>query len=338
MREHAALPRTTLLAWAILVSGATGACYASSDAAADGADSGETDDGGLVDGDVRREEGGVDDAAPDDVGADRPEAPEGMVYVAAGPFLMGSDDSDCPWDAPMHEVWLSSYFIDVLEVCNGDYEECVRAGACDPPIYAESLTRPIYFGAAEFSAFPVIQLPTGWRGAGAFCHWLGKRVPTEAEWEKAARGGCELRGDPDLCEPGLDDPLWPWGNRDPSCEDGNVFRTCFGSDTAPVGAFSRDLGPYGTLDMVGNVRELVEDWFMPDYYERSPARNPVGPSESEATGSCLGVEGACHVARGGSFGGDPGSPPGLGDALPCRRGSAYPSPDTGFRCAADAPW
>lgn len=196
-----------------------------------------------------------------------------MVLIPAGEFIMGNDAGDDD-EKPEHTVYLDEFCIDKYEVTNAQYKECVDAGVCNPPARPSSPSRFSYYGNPEFDNYPVIWIT--WNDAQTYCKWRGKRLPTEAEWEKAARG--------------TDGRLWPWGNSDP---DGSKANLCDVNcthdwkeshlddgytDTAPVGSFEAGKSPYGVYDMVGNVREWVADWYAPDYYRNGPDRNPPGPS------------------------------------------------------------
>ena len=118
-----------------------------------------------------------------------------MVRVPAGPFLMGSEDGGQD-EQPEHSVVLDEFTIDQYEVTNAHYKQCVDAGVCDPPERVDSETRPRYFGEPEFANYPVIGVT--WADAQTYCEWRGARLPTEAEWEKAARG--------------TDGRILPWGD------------------------------------------------------------------------------------------------------------------------------
>jgi formylglycine-generating enzyme required for sulfatase activity len=199
-----------------------------------------------------------------------------MALIPAGEFLMGSERGQ-PDERPGHTVYLDEFYIDQYEVTNSRYEACVKDGACEPPAFSSSLERPDvlfwkgYYGSELYDRFPVVYVD--WYMAKAYCEWRGARLPTEAEWEKAARGD-------------LDGKQYPWGDADPTCEQAN-YANCV-AETSPVGSF--DPNAYGLYDMAGNVSEWVADWYAENYYELSPTENPVGP-----------MDGEYHVVRGGAF-------------------------------------
>jgi formylglycine-generating enzyme required for sulfatase activity len=221
--------------------------------------------------------------------------------IDAEEFLMGSPEGDQNADEdefPQHQVYLDAYQIMAYEVTNRQYRQCVRSGVCSTP----ANTR---YDTDEYADHPVTNV--SWSMAGTFCHWAGARLPTEAEWEAAARGG-------------LPGKQYPWGDETPVCEpgapNGANFSECSG-DTMPVGSFSPN--KYSLYDMAGNVWEWVADWYASDYYANSPAENPPGPESGDYL-----------VLRGGSW---------YGDALFLRvadrrwfvPGSTYNG--LGFRCA-----
>lgn len=206
------------------------------------------------------------------------------VWVPPGEFLMGSSDVD--WlassdEQPQHSVYLDGYWIAKTEVTVAQYRRCVEAGACTEPGSSDGCT----YNMVGKENHPVNCV--SWEQAAAYCEWAGCRLPTEAEWEKAARG--------------TDGRIYPWGNSfDGSklnfCDINCVYphRNASANDryeaTAPVGSFPSGASPYGALDMAGNVWEWVADWYDRDFYAQSPAQNPSGPEN-----------GAFRVLRGGSW-------------------------------------
>jgi formylglycine-generating enzyme required for sulfatase activity len=178
---------------------------------------------------------------------------ETLVYIPAGEFAMGDDSSD----APVHRVYLEAFWIDQTEVTNEMYAKCVASGECDPP---KNTNR---FSNSAYANHPVIYV--NWNMANVYCHWAGRRLPTEAEWEKAAQGT-------DIGNPNIT-------NR--------RYNTLLISE---VGKYPDDKNIYGAYDLVGNVFEWVNDWYSENYYKSSPFSNPKGPDL-----------GQYRVARGGSW-------------------------------------
>ena len=192
-----------------------------------------------------------------------------MVLIPAGPFEMGSADG-AEDEQPVHTVILNAFYIDQYEVTNSRYAICVDAGVCDPTTdttaYESSYSRRVYYGNPEYANYPVIY--ASWYEAQAYCQWRGGRLPTEAEWEKAARGG-------------LQGKIYPWGDETPLCEVGSKYGAtfdddgmCNDADTTQVGSYAPN--GYGLYDMAGNVWEWVSDYYDENYYSNSPLENPTG--------------------------------------------------------------
>ncbi len=227
------------------------------------------------------------------------------VDVPAGPFVMGSA-TGAPDERPVHAVMVSSVKLDRHEVTNARYRACVKAKACKPPALPTSHTRKRYFDDPAYDDFPVVFV--SWHQAAAFCRFAGGRLPTEAEWEKTARGPA-----PDLRE-------YPWGDEAPDCRLANFggAKGCVG-DTDRVGARPAGASPFGAHDMAGNVWEWTFDWYAAGYYAVSPATDPRGPKE----GTLKVLRGGCWDAGASSL------------RVSCRKPElpAAWADNVGFRCA-----
>ena len=199
-----------------------------------------------------------------------------MVHVPAGEFVMGADQGSAA-SRPAHVVYLDAYYIDTYEVTNARYKKCELSGACRSIERFEEISGPMQ---------PIVGVK--WEDAETFCRWEGKRLPTEAEWEKAARGP--------------NGRVYPWGDM-LSCErsnygnggpgvNGKARHPCPENEGRPVnvGSYMGDVSVYGAYDMGGNVWEYVADYYDANYYKRSPVRNPEGP-----------MTGLSHVIRGGAW-------------------------------------
>ena len=205
----------------------------------------------------------------------RPADGMSMQFVPPGEVLMGSTGADPDASAdekPQRIVTLEAFWIDRTEVTNAMYARCVAAGKCPAPAQTKSATRPAYYGAGQYADFPVIYV--SWQEARTYCQWAGGDLPSEAQWERAARDS--------------DGRLYPWGSAAPDCKLAN-FAGCNG-DTLAVGSNPGGASPYGVLDLAGNVYEWVLDWYQADYYQAAPAQNPPGPAS-----------GTQRVLRGGSW-------------------------------------
>jgi formylglycine-generating enzyme required for sulfatase activity len=206
-----------------------------------------------------------------------------LLYVPADEFTMGSDNGDSD-ERPVHSVYLDAFWIDQTEVTNAMYAKCVGAGLCKEPTSKESYTHSSYYGNSEFDNYPVLYVD--WSMAKTYCEWVGRRLPAEAEWEKAARW--------------LDENIYPWGNT----FDGTLVNFCETSclfdwanqsfndrfeDVAPVGSYSSGQSIYGALDMAGNVWEWVSSLYKSYPYDATDGRENLDSSEA-------------RVLRGGSWG------------------------------------
>jgi formylglycine-generating enzyme required for sulfatase activity len=237
-----------------------------------------------------------------------------LVCIPAGEFTQGSTANDPLADTneqPQHLVYIDAFWIDRTEVTNAMFTQCVAAGAChkrDISPYLWGVTLPSgtpYYGEDRFQDYPAIVLDSN--EAQAYCQWAGRRLPSESEWEKAARG--------------MDARAYPWGSG-LECNQAN-FLGCL-SMPAPADSYPQSASPYGALNMAGNLWEWTADWYDPVYYAQAPSQNPHGPKT-----------GQYHTLRGGGW-------RSLSYQLRvANRSSGKPEHATdgeiGFRCAWDAP-
>ena len=248
-----------------------------------------------------------------------------MILIPAGRYRMGNASGRAaPDQGPAHQVYLDAYYIDKHEVTFGEYEQFIQDGGYEKKRFwtkegwefiqsneikgyltlgqplAGKTTQKLYNAPNQ----PVIGI--SWYEADAYCRWAGKRLPTEAEWEKAARG-----------EKGF---LYPWGNE--MIFENIPYRITNGRRTVSVGSFPKGASPYGVRDMAGNVWEWCRDWYDGAYYTKSPSQNPQGPKS-----------GTHHVLRGGGWGSTRLQLQSIYRYydLPTYRGF-----NVGFRCASDA--
>jgi formylglycine-generating enzyme required for sulfatase activity len=223
-----------------------------------------------------------------------------LLYVPEGEFSMGSEGSYSN-ESPVRNVYLDAYWIDKTEVTNYMYTMCVNDMKCNIPFKSEQHPND-YYGNSEYDNFPVVYV--AWDDANKYCKWAGRRLPTEAEWEKAASWN-EIK---------MEKYVYPWGN-EPSCEGINLC----GKNIDQVGSFQNDSSPYGILDMGGNVDEWVFDWFY--LYEVLPTVNPVASTPRQY-----------RILRGGTYNSD-----GVPTTFRNWVNPLSSNGGTGFRCAQDAP-
>jgi formylglycine-generating enzyme required for sulfatase activity len=213
-----------------------------------------------------------------------------MVRVPAGTFTMGSPGGEGGNDEhPQHQAYLDEFYIDKYEVTNRQYKQFCDATSRSCPPDPNLIGMPRYF--ADYPDYPVVEV--SWDDAVAYASWVGKRLPTEAEWEKAARG--------------TDGRKYPWGNAAPGTnrygnfadESANRRRPLSSivtgyddgyANMAPAGSFPAGASPYGCLDMAGNVWEWCNDWYDEGYYGKSTNNDPTGPTD-----------GSSRVVRGGGW-------------------------------------
>jgi formylglycine-generating enzyme required for sulfatase activity len=191
-----------------------------------------------------------------------------MVLVPAGKFARGSTLGDD--ETPVRQIYLNAFYMDKFEVTVGQYARYLEATEMEEPPDWNTMNH------TQHQKRPVVNV--SWEDAVNYCKWAGKRLPTEAEWEKAARG--------------TDGRIYPWGNEAPTRLHANYGRKDWNDHLAlaPVGSFEAGKSPYGIYDMAGNAWEWVFDWYGLDYYKNGPDKNPIGPAKGEE-----------KVVRGGSW-------------------------------------
>jgi formylglycine-generating enzyme required for sulfatase activity len=237
-----------------------------------------------------------------------------VVLIPAGSFPMGVPHGDRDGgrdEYPRHDVYVDAFYIDKFEVTNGQYLAFVKATGHRVPQNPNNPTRNLWQGDTISEALvdrPVINVD--WADAVAYCSWAGKRLPTEAEWEKAAKGTSDRR--------------FPWGNVEPTNKHLNFNQRWIGEKTLmPVGSYEAGKSPFGVYDMAGNVWEWVQDWYDPKYYEKSPAKNPKGPET-----------GTRRVLRGSGW---QNETPTVRIFTRVDSDPTVRNESTGFRCAMNAP-
>jgi len=225
-----------------------------------------------------------------------------LVFVPAGEFTMGSDTSGELNEQPAHQVELDAFWIDQTEITNKMYALCVKDGVCSIPAALSSSTHSAYYGNPDFGNYPVIRVD--WNMAKTYCEWAGRDLPTEAQWEKAARGEESL--------------TYPWGDESPNSRllnNNSIFE-----DTTIVGKFLGGKSVYKVYDMAGNVREWVKDWYGENYYKSLPTivLNPVGPDSGDS-----------RVLKGGSWNYNDEN---VRSAIRSKAHPSDPYDNVGFRC------
>jgi formylglycine-generating enzyme required for sulfatase activity len=227
-----------------------------------------------------------------------------MIKVPAGEFIRGQDNG-LNNEGPAKTITLDEFYIDQYEVTNHQYAQCVQSAQCANPRLANIKSFAEYY--AQLPSHPVVGV--SWNDAQDYCEFMGKRLPTEAEWEKAARG--------------TDGRLYPWGNNEPTVQLANVAP--FSRGLTQVGSFPDGVSPYDLFDMSGNVREWVADWYTDFYYQDSPSKNPSGPGQMTT-----------KAVRGGAY-----NEANFREVSTVRRKGYRPDPTVydpgmGFRCAASS--
>ena len=238
-----------------------------------------------------------------------------MALIPEGPFPMGvphaARDGGVD-ERPNHEVFVDNFYMDLYEMTNGRYLQFVTETGHRVPQHPTDESKGLWKGnmmPESVTDLPVINVD--WFDAEAYCHWAGKRLPTEAEWEKAAKGPNDWR--------------FAWGDVEPTTEHANFNQLAWRGEATlvQVGIYEKGKSPYGIYDVAGNVWEWVSDWYKVDYYQESPTHNPKGPE----TGKYKALRSS----------GWQGETPQMRvftriKSLPTDRNNS-----TGFRCAQDTP-
>lgn len=245
--------------------------------------------------------GNIVSEPPTNPPVDLPPAPDGMVAIPAGSFTMGCSPNDyfeCPpRELPLHDVYLDGYYIDIYEVTNIQYAQCVGAGICEAPVFSMWGEKVHYndshYDDPQSTNYPVTNI--SWVDANNYCTWMGKTLPSEAQWEKAARGSSDVR-------------VFPWGNTSPNCSLMNFYEnvsvgTCVvakeGTATSAVGSCPQGASPYGLMDMAGNVSEWILDDYFDDFYSfYEPGAWPPNPIAENAAND------NDRITRGGNWNAD----------------------------------
>ncbi|MBM4344121.1 MAG: formylglycine-generating enzyme family protein [Deltaproteobacteria bacterium] len=273
-------------------------------------------------------------------------APPGMAKVEGGVFWMGCNvqkDASCNAisnEKPQHKVAVSTFWLDIHEVTLAEYAQCVAASTCSEPMGSfMPMGWDASKGGPQAGKEKLPMNGVAWMHANAYCKWRGGVIdsikasawslPTEAQWEYAARGPCEKNGATPANDAGCKAAMrvFPWGDAVPTCElavfDDGSASGCAGGELAPVGSKPAGAGPFGHRDLAGSVDEWVNDWFDSTYYSISPGVDPTGPAK--ATGMT-----ANRPRRGGSYW---HTKVGLRSSARNAGGSNAPQGGTGFRCA-----
>jgi len=235
-----------------------------------------------------------------------------MILIPGGSFTMGGDQDEDD-EKPAHRVYLNVFYMDKHEVTTSRYAKFLQATGREKPFKWNEADLP------RDGDRPVVGV--SWEDAHAYCRWAGKRLPTEAEWEKAARGTDRRR--------------YPWGNEDPTANHGNFdrgFKWKGYPTLSVVGSFESGKSSFGVYDLSGNVSEWTADWYASRYYRASPVLNPGGPSLPEKADPFSLDFSRRKVVRGASW---VSGPKGMRSTIRAGSGPQSQHGDVGFRCAQD---